>query len=164
MPIHPVYILVAGEMSLPRFRLTADGFDIQFGIDHLGYYLLSYLLRPLVKKATRAWIVMIASVAHYDTGQIPCACLASSQNYDRLRNYCGSKLATVMFVRCLAKALPKAHPNITAKCLHPGSCNTNLFKNSLFFKRVDYSQTAVFAEVLSLWSECSYLPEYKRRI
>lgn len=118
-------------MDLPSFRPTAEGFDSQFGINHIDHYLLTHLLLPLVKKAPNARIVMTASAAHYGVDQIPYPVITSPKTYDRLRNYCGSKLATVMFVRHLAKQLAQTHPDITINCLHPGSCNTNLFKNSL---------------------------------
>ncbi|KAK3844925.1 MAG: hypothetical protein J3R72DRAFT_437464 [Linnemannia gamsii] len=121
----------AEVMNLPSFQPTAEGFESQFGINHIGHYLLTHLLLPLVKKAPKARIVMTASAAHYGVSQIPYPAITSPKTYDRLRNYCGSKLATVMYVRHLAKALAETHPNITVNCLHPGSCNTNLFNNSL---------------------------------
>ncbi|KAG0293055.1 Retinol dehydrogenase 13 [Linnemannia gamsii] len=121
----------AGVMDLPSFRPTAEGFDSQFGINHIGHYLLTHLLLPLVEKAPNARIVMTASAAHYGVDQIPYLAITSPKTYDRIRNYYGSKLATVMFVRHLAKQLAQTHPDITVNCLHPGSCNTNLFKNSL---------------------------------
>ncbi|KAF9900499.1 Retinol dehydrogenase 13, partial [Linnemannia zychae] len=121
----------AGVMDLPSFRPTVEGFDSQFGINHIGHYLLTHLLLPLVKKAPKARIVMTASAAHYGINHIPYPAITSPKTYDRLRNYCGSKLATVMYVRHLAKTLAQTHPNISVNCLHPGSCNTNLFKNSM---------------------------------
>ncbi|KAK3815842.1 MAG: hypothetical protein J3R72DRAFT_461285 [Linnemannia gamsii] len=122
----------AGVMDLPKFRPTAEGHDSQFGINHLGHFYLTVLLLPLVKKAPKARIVMTASSAHYGTSKINYNGITSAKAYDRINNYCGSKLATVMFVRALARSLAKGHPNITVNCLHPGACYTNLFKNSWF--------------------------------
>ncbi|KAF9128625.1 Retinol dehydrogenase 12 [Mortierella sp. 14UC] len=89
------------------------------------------LLVNNASKAPKARIVVTASSAHYGVDQIPYPAITSPKTYDLLRNYCGSKLVTVMYVRHLAKTLAQTHPNITVNCLHPVSCNTNLFKNSL---------------------------------
>ncbi|KAF9095761.1 Retinol dehydrogenase 13 [Mortierella sp. AD031] len=122
----------AGVMDLPKFKPTAEGHDSQFGINHLGHFYLTVLLLQLVKQAPKARIVMTASSAHYGASKINYAGITSAKAYDRINNYCGSKLATVMFVRALARSLAKTHPNITVNCLHPGSCYTNLFKHSWF--------------------------------
>ncbi|KAF9963738.1 hypothetical protein BGZ65_012803 [Modicella reniformis] len=131
-PVIDLLINNAGVMDLPKFRPTAEGHDSQFGINHLGHFYLTHLLLPLVKEAPKARIVMTASSAHYGTSRINYAGITSSKVYDRINNYCGSKLATVMYARHLAKTLSKTHPNITVNCLHPGACNTNLFSHSWF--------------------------------
>ncbi|KAI1314372.1 hypothetical protein EDD11_002237 [Mortierella claussenii] len=120
----------AGVMDLPRFRPTVEGHDSQFGINHLGHFLLTHLLLPLVKESPKARIVMTASSAHYGTSKINYPGITSAKYYDRINNYCGSKLATVMFVRHLARQLAATHPHITVNCLHPGSCYTSLFSHS----------------------------------
>ncbi|KAF9551391.1 Retinol dehydrogenase 12 [Mortierella hygrophila] len=120
----------AGVMDLPKFRPTAEGHDSQFGINHLGHFYLTILLLQLVKRAPKARIVMTASSAHYGTSKINYPGITSAKAYDRINNYCSSKLATVMFVRALARSLAKTNPNITVNCLHPGACYTNLFKSS----------------------------------
>lgn len=120
----------AGVMDLPKFRPTAEGHDSQFGINHLGHFYLTVLLLQLVKRAPKARIVMTASSAHYGTSKINYPGITSAKAYDRINNYCGSKLATVMFVRALARSLAKTNSNITVNCLHPGACYTNLFKSS----------------------------------
>ncbi|KAG0261779.1 hypothetical protein BG011_000681 [Mortierella polycephala] len=120
----------AGVMDLPKFRPTAEGHDSQFGINYLGHFYLTHLLLPLIKEAPKARIVITASSAHYGTSKINYPGIVSAKAYDRINNYCGSKLATVMFVRHFAKILSKTHPNITVNCLHPGGCYTNLFNHS----------------------------------
>ncbi|KAI8598337.1 hypothetical protein EDD21DRAFT_382806 [Dissophora ornata] len=122
----------AGVMDLPTFRPTAEGHDSQFGINYLGHFYLTHLLLPLVKEAPKARIVMTASSAHYGASKINYPGITSAKAYDRINNYCGSKLATVIFVRHLAKTLNKIHPNITVNCLHPGCCYTSLFNHSWF--------------------------------
>jgi len=121
-------------MDIPEFRPTAEGFDCQFGINHLGHYYLTHLLLPLVKKAPKARIVMTASAAHYSAQSIDYEATTDAKKYDRIHNYCESKLATVMFARHLARTLAERAPQITVNCLHPGSCNTNLFKSSLLLR------------------------------
>ncbi|KAG0239652.1 Retinol dehydrogenase 12 [Mortierella sp. GBA43] len=123
----------AGVMDLPKFRPTAEGYDSQFGINYLGHFYLTHLLLPLVKEAPKARIVMTASSAHYGASKINYPGITSAKAYDRINNYCGSKLATVMYVRHLAKTLSRTHPNITVNCLHPGACYTGLFNHSWTF-------------------------------
>ncbi|KAF8983346.1 Retinol dehydrogenase 12 [Entomortierella lignicola] len=120
----------AGVMDLPSFRPTAEGHDSQFGINHLGHYYLTHLLLPLIKQAPKARIVITGSSAHYGTSKINYAGVTSAKAYDRINNYCGSKLANVMYTHYLARTLAKTHPNITVNCLHPGSCRTGLFNHS----------------------------------
>ncbi|KAF9201073.1 hypothetical protein BGZ49_008705 [Haplosporangium sp. Z 27] len=120
----------AGVMDLPSFRPTAEGHDSQFGINHLGHYYLTHLLLPLIKQAPKARIVITGSSAHYGTSKINYAGITSAKAYDRINNYCGSKLANVMYTHYLARTLAKTHPNITVNCLHPGSCRTGLFNHS----------------------------------
>ncbi|KAF9110914.1 hypothetical protein BGX27_005722 [Mortierella sp. AM989] len=120
----------AGVMDLPTFRPTAEGHDGQFGINHLGHYYMTHLLLPLVKKAPKARIVMTGSSAHYGTPKINYAGITSAKAYDRVNNYCGSKLANVMYANFLGRTLAKTHPNITVNTLHPGSCYTSLFSHS----------------------------------
>ncbi|KAI9231167.1 MAG: hypothetical protein BYD32DRAFT_225570, partial [Podila humilis] len=121
----------AGVMALPTFRPTVEGHDSQFGINYLGHFYLTHLLLPLVKKAPKARIVMTASSAHYGTDKINYPGITDRKAYHPSGNYCGSKLATVLYVRYLARQLAQSHPNITVNCLHPGACHTNLFKHSL---------------------------------
>ncbi|KAF9436743.1 Eukaryotic translation initiation factor 4E type 2 [Entomortierella beljakovae] len=120
----------AGVMALPKFRPSAEGYDSQFAINHLGHFYLTHLLLPLVKEAPKARIVITASSAHYGTAKINYAGLTSPKHYHAVNNYCSSKLATVMFTLYLARTLAKTHPNITVNCLHPGACRTALFSNN----------------------------------
>lgn len=121
----------AGVMALPTFRPTVEGHDSQFGINYLGHFYLTHLLLPLVKKAPKARIVMTASSAHYGTDKINYPGITDRKAYHPINNYCGSKLATVLYVRYLARQLAQSHPNITVNCLHPGACHTSLFKHSI---------------------------------
>ncbi|KAF9956363.1 hypothetical protein BGZ70_009930 [Mortierella alpina] len=120
----------AGVMAIPSFRPTAEGHDSQVGINYLGHLYLTQLLLPLIKAAPKARIVMTASSAHYGTPEVNYPAITSAKAYDHINNYCVSKLATVMYVRHLARSLSKTHPQITVNCLHPGACYTNLFKHS----------------------------------
>ncbi|KAG0092506.1 hypothetical protein BGZ92_009587 [Podila epicladia] len=130
-PIVDLLINNAGVMAIPKFRPTVEGHDSQFGINYLGHFYLTHLLLPMVKKAPKARIVMTASSAHYGTDRINYPGITDRRAYDHIDNYCGSKLATVMYVRYLACQLAQSHPNITVNCLHPGACRTGLFKHSL---------------------------------
>ncbi|KAF9316556.1 hypothetical protein BG003_001804 [Podila horticola] len=130
-PVLDLLVNNAGVMAIPKFRPTVEGHDSQFGINYLGHFYLTHLLLPLVKKAPKARIVMTASSAHYGTDKINYPGITDRKAYDHIHNYCGSKLATVMYVRYLARQLAQSYPNITVNCLHPGACRTGLFKHSL---------------------------------
>jgi NAD(P)-dependent dehydrogenase (short-subunit alcohol dehydrogenase family) len=113
----------AGIMQTPP-RQTADGFELQFGTNHLGHFLLTGLLFGLVEKA-QGRIVQVSSLAHA-FGRIHFNDLMLSKRYDPSRAYAQSKLANLMFALELDRRLKKAGSAVTAYACHPGYSNTNL--------------------------------------
>lgn len=109
---------------------TQDGFEMQFGVNHLGHFLLTTLLLPMLKEASKPRIVNVSSVAHFH-GEIDFENLkGENQNYKGLKAYAQSKLANVLFTRELARRYPK----ILSNCLHPGVVRTNFgCKNSRWY-------------------------------
>ena len=112
----------AGVMMCP-YSKTVDGFEMQFGTNHLGHFLLTNLLLDRIKEAPSGRIINVSSMA-YRFGKINFDDLNSEQSYGEMRAYYQSKLANVLFTRSLAKHLEGT--NVTANCLHPGAVTTEL--------------------------------------
>uniref|UniRef100_UPI00398EA05F retinol dehydrogenase 12 n=1 Tax=Pristiophorus japonicus TaxID=55135 RepID=UPI00398EA05F len=116
----------AGVMMCP-FMKTEDGFEMQFGVNHLGHFLLTYLLLDLIKRSTPARIVNVSSFAH-TFGRINFKDLQSEESYDGGQAYCQSKLANVLFTRELAKRLKDT--KVTTNSVHPGCVKSELIRHS----------------------------------
>ncbi|XP_029943589.1 retinol dehydrogenase 12-like [Salarias fasciatus] len=115
----------AGVMVCP-YGKTADGFEMQIGVNHLGHFLLTYLLLDLIKKSAPARIVTVSSLAH-SWGSIYLDDINSEKSYDKSKAYSQSKLANVLFTRSLAKRLEGT--GVTTYSLHPGVVQTDLFRH-----------------------------------
>ncbi|KAK7118289.1 hypothetical protein R3I94_021952 [Phoxinus phoxinus] len=115
----------AGIMMCP-YSKTADGFEMQFGVNHLGHFLLTYLLLDLLKKSTPSRIINVASVAH-TWGSIHLDDINSEKGYSPRRAYGQSKLANILCTRSLAKRLQGS--GVTVYSLHPGVVQSELFRN-----------------------------------
>jgi NAD(P)-dependent dehydrogenase (short-subunit alcohol dehydrogenase family) len=98
---------------------TKDGFEIAFGTNHLGHFLLTMLLAPLVLRAPHARIVNVSSRSHYDTKGIDFDVLREpTKTITGLPEYAVSKLANVLFTRELARRIgPRG---VRSYALHPG--------------------------------------------
>ena len=116
----------AGVMALPERKLTQDGFEMQFGTNHLGHFLLTNLLLDRIKEAPSARIVNVSSSAHR-TGKMDFENLNSEKSYSAWVVYGTSKLANILFTRSLAKRLEGTH--VTANALHPGVIITELTRH-----------------------------------
>lgn len=115
----------AGVMALP-FGRTADGFETQFGVNHLGHFALTGLLLPrLLAAAPGARIVSLSSGFHM-FGDVDHADLHSERNYRRWIAYGRSKTANLLFTHELARRLEAAGSGIVAAAAHPGYASTNL--------------------------------------
>ncbi|XP_077365636.1 retinol dehydrogenase 12 isoform X2 [Festucalex cinctus] len=114
-----------GIMMCP-YSKTADGFEMQFGVNHLGHFLLTYLLLDLIKFSAPARIVVVASVAHTWTG-LRLDDLNSESSYDTMKAYGQSKLANVLFARALAKKLKGT--GVSVFSLHPGVVQSDLWRH-----------------------------------
>ncbi|MFN7134432.1 MAG: SDR family oxidoreductase, partial [Myxococcales bacterium] len=106
-------------------RLTADGFETTFAVNHLAPFLLTNLLRPLLERTPGARVVTVSSVAHH-RGQLDFGNLQGERRFDGYGAYALSKLANVLFTLELAERL--AGSGVTANCLHPGVITTKLLK------------------------------------
>lgn len=117
-----VLINNAGLICLTK-RLTEDGFEMQFGVNHLGHFLLTRLLLPQIKLADHARIVNVSSMMHR-IGKIDFDSFTGMKRYGPMKAYGQSKLANVLFTRELARRF--ADDGISAFCLHPGAVATNI--------------------------------------
>ncbi len=114
----------AGVMALPE-RRTADGFEMQFGINHLGHFALTGLLLPRLLATPRARVVSVSSVMHA-VSNIDLRDLNSERRYRRWIAYGRSKTANLLFVHELARRLARAGSDVVAAAAHPGYASTNL--------------------------------------
>ena len=114
----------AGVMALPQ-RKTVDGFEMQFGTNHLGHFALTGMLLPALKKTTGARIVTVSSDLH-TFGEIHFDDLQWEKKYDRRGAYAQSKLANLLFAYELQRRLTAAEINIISVGCHPGYAATNL--------------------------------------
>ena len=107
--------------------LTEEGFERTFALNHLGYFLMTKKLLPLVEKSNYKRIVNVSSSAHYGI-DFEFDNLNGEKKYSGFDVYKKSKLANVMFTYELAKRVKDK--GITANCLHPGFVSTNFGKNN----------------------------------
>jgi len=105
---------------------TADGFEYQIGVNHLGHFLLTHLLLDLLKKSNPSRIINVSSGAHFG-GKIDFDDLQLHHKYSSWKSYAQSKLANILFTYELAHRL--AGTGVTANCLHPGFVNTRFAYN-----------------------------------
>ncbi|POI26842.1 hypothetical protein CIB84_009408 [Bambusicola thoracicus] len=156
-----LHILInnAGVMLCP-YSKTADGFEMHLGVNHLGHFLLTFLLLERLKQSAPSRIVNVSSLAHHG-GRIRFHDLNGEKSYNRGLAYCHSKLANVLFTRELARRLqgksqqrvewfPRLLSSVgslihafcpgqlsftigtkvTANSLHPGSVHSELVRHS----------------------------------
>jgi NAD(P)-dependent dehydrogenase (short-subunit alcohol dehydrogenase family) len=124
----PLHLLInnAGVMAPPRRLETEDGFELQFGTNVLGHFLLTALLLPALEQAPAARVVTLASVAH-KRGQLRFEDLQWQSDYDPGASYAQSKLANLMLALELDRRLRAANSPVISVACHPGVANTRLF-------------------------------------
>lgn len=114
----------AGVMAVPRSE-TADGFEQQLGVNHLGHFALTGLLMPSVLAATDGRVVTVSSSAHR-MGTMNFDDLHGKKSYQRWSAYGQSKLANLLFTLELQRRLTAAGAQAIALAAHPGYADTNL--------------------------------------
>jgi len=120
----------AGVMRCPR-SLTSEGIEMQFGVNHLGHFLLTHLLLDKIKESAPSRIINVSSVAH-TRGKINFDDLNSEKAYDPAVAYEQSKLANVLFTKELAQRLQGS--GVTVNALHPGIVDTNITRHMAFMQ------------------------------
>ena len=114
----------AGVMALP-FRQTVDGFEMQFGTNHLGHFALTGRLLPLLLAAHAPRVVTVSSFMHR-VGRLNLANLDAANGYDKWAAYSMSKLANLLFTFELQRRAQRVGAALTAAAAHPGYTRTNL--------------------------------------
>jgi NAD(P)-dependent dehydrogenase (short-subunit alcohol dehydrogenase family) len=115
----------AGVMGIPE-RRTVDGFEMQFGTNHLGHYALTALLMPALLRADAARIVTVTSTAHHMGRAVDPANPHLEGKYTPWRAYGQSKLANFHFGIGLQRRLAAAGAPAASLIAHPGLSNTDL--------------------------------------
>src|ERR1700759_3649689 len=119
----------AGVMWTPK-QLTADGFEMQFGTNHLGHFALTGLLLDNLLSVRGSRVVTVSSIGHRLRAAIHFDDLQWEHGYDRVAAYGQSKLANLLFTYELQRRLAaRAKPTTMALAAHPGSSNTELVRN-----------------------------------
>jgi NAD(P)-dependent dehydrogenase (short-subunit alcohol dehydrogenase family) len=114
----------AGVMAPPR-RLTADGFELQFGTNHLGHFALTTALLDQMEGREDARVVTLSSTAH-KMGRINFDNLNGERRYFRWNAYGQSKLANLLFALELDRRLRASKSTVKSLAAHPGYASTNL--------------------------------------
>jgi NAD(P)-dependent dehydrogenase (short-subunit alcohol dehydrogenase family) len=119
----------AGVMVPPLGR-TKQGFELQFGTNHLGHFALTAQLLPLLERAAGSRVVVVSSGAHH-LGRIKLDDLNwQHRRYRAWSAYCQSKLANLMFALELQRRLAATGSSVTATAAHPGWTATDLQRNA----------------------------------
>lgn len=116
----------AGAIFYER-RESADGLEMTFALNHMGYFLLTLLLLDLIKQSAPARIINVSSDAHR-TATLDFDDLQNKENYSAFRAYGQSKLANILFTRELARRLEGS--GVTVNAVHPGFVNTGFGSGS----------------------------------
>jgi NAD(P)-dependent dehydrogenase (short-subunit alcohol dehydrogenase family) len=126
----PLDLLInnAGVMDLPTRGLTEDGFEIQFGTNHLSHFALTGWLLPLLRSARSARVVNVSSLAHRG-GEIDFDNLQAERSYRSWSAYQQSKLANLLFTFELQRRSDTHGWGLMSNAAHPGYARTDLIAN-----------------------------------
>ncbi|HEY6130936.1 MAG TPA: oxidoreductase [Halioglobus sp.] len=127
----------AGVMMCP-YEKTRDGFEIQFGTNHLGHFALTLQLLPLLKKTPGSRVVVVSSLAHR-RGKLDFSDLNwSTRKYRTVQAYCDTKLANLYFTYELARKLEMEGNNPKVTAAHPGWTATELQRHLGVFEWLNH--------------------------
>ncbi|WP_347221338.1 SDR family NAD(P)-dependent oxidoreductase [Mycolicibacterium poriferae] len=118
----------AGVMYPPK-QTTADGFELQFGTNHLGHFALTGLVLDHLLQVEGSRVVTVASIAHNIQAGIHFDDLQWERSYNRVAAYGQSKLANLMFTYELQRRLAAKQAPTIAVAAHPGISNTELMRH-----------------------------------
>ena len=116
-------------LMIPPYGRTADGFESQFGVNHLGHFALTGLLLDRLLQTPGARVVTVSSNAHH-RGTVNFDDLQSQHRYHAMTAYAQSKLANILFTYELQRRLASANAPASAVAAHPGAAGTDLTRHS----------------------------------
>ncbi|MFV1365985.1 SDR family NAD(P)-dependent oxidoreductase [Mycolicibacterium elephantis] len=119
----------AGVMYVPRRETTEDGFEMQFGTNHLGHFALTGLLLENMLQVGGSRVVTVSSVGHRILARIHFEDPHLERKYNRVEAYGQSKLANLMFTYELARRLKAKEAPTIAVAAHPGLSDTELMRH-----------------------------------
>ncbi len=119
----------AGVMAIPR-RETKQGFEYQFGVNHLGHFALTAHLLPVLRQTTGESRVVVQSSVGHKNGDIDFEDLQGEESYSAWGAYGQSKLANLLFAYELDRRLRVAKASVKSLGCHPGGSKTNLLDHS----------------------------------
>ncbi|MGA7806593.1 SDR family oxidoreductase [Bradyrhizobium sp.] len=127
---HSLDLLInnAGVMALPTRQTTADGFEMQLGVNYFGHYALTARLLPLLRRGNAPRVVNLSSLAHR-MARIDFGDLQGARSYVPWRAYCQSKLAMLMFALELQRRSAAAGWGLMSNAAHPGYARTDIIAN-----------------------------------
>lgn len=124
----PLHLLVANAGLAGQKGMTESGFELTFGVCHVGHFLLTQLLTSRLKESKPARIVIVASKAHRHAKGIDFdAVLKPTQSLGGIKEYAVAKLANVLFAKELGRRLYGA--GVTVYAVHPGVVFTNVWRS-----------------------------------
>ena len=128
----PLDLLInnAGVMAIPERRTTPQGFEMQFGTNHLGHFALTGLLLPALLRQPKSRVVTVASIAHKG-GKLNFDDLNGERGYDPRGAYQQSKLANLVFGLEFDRRLRAHSADTTSVIAHPGVAVTNIISNGM---------------------------------
>lgn len=153
-----VLINNAGVMAIP-YRQTADGFEMQFGVNHLGHFALTGRLIDLITQTDESRVVTVSSNMH-KRGKIDFDNLNGEQDYSKWGAYGASKLANLLFAYELQRQLAAAGSNTISAAAHPGYAATDLQAKTgsrlqtivMRFSNVVFAQSAAMGALPTLYA------------
>jgi NAD(P)-dependent dehydrogenase (short-subunit alcohol dehydrogenase family) len=118
----------AGVMVPPQRKVTADGYELQFGTNYIGHFALAAHLLPLLRRSTAARVISVSSIAARQ-GAIDFGDLNAERSYKPMAVYAQSKLACLMFAFELQRRSDAAGWGVESIAAHPGVSRTDLLHN-----------------------------------
>lgn len=123
----PLHMLINNAGLAGQQGLSKSGFELAFGVNHLGHFLFTELLLERVKASAPARIVNVASIAHFKATEIDWAAVRQpTQTITGLLEYQRSKLANVLFTKELTRRLGDA--GVTTYAVHPGVVASDVWR------------------------------------
>lgn len=126
----------AGVMMPPSREETADGFELQFGTNHLGHFALTGLLLDKLMNTENSRIVSMSSFGH-TRGYMDFDDLNWEKSYSRIKSYGTSKLANLLFAYELQRKLEASGSKTISNASHPGWSKTNLQRDTFAFRMLN---------------------------